>query len=160
MTGTMKWLVIAVSVAAGVLGLTPPPAVEAAPTPHMRFGMVGIVQGQTARLNLVSIAPDSPDRTCVAELAFLDGAGMVVASSTERLAPGQAVFLDFGLERLDIRPGQRVQLRALVRFVVPDVGDRGARRCQSDPSAAFVGTVEVFDNETGQTMVILPAVQK
>lgn len=96
--------------ALAVAGFSLPAPAAAGPTPHMRFGMVGVVLGQTARLNVVVDSPDltnppNPDRTCAVELMFLDAMGNVLARSMESLMPGHAAFLDFMNGRVAPAPG-------------------------------------------------------
>jgi hypothetical protein len=130
-----------------------------------KTGMVGIVRGQTARLNAVRIddpnttPPDDSGRACTAELSLLDGTGNVLTRSMESLAAGHSAFLDFAIDDPNARPGQRQQLRAVLRAVPPDTGDRRGRAFPPDPCAGLVATLEVFQSETGETTVILnPAV--
>jgi hypothetical protein len=87
--------IAAATIGAGVAHLK---AFDPQPDPP-RFGMVGIADGQTARLNLVNLltpgAAALPPGPCRAELQFLDGDGNVVASRLVRLEAGHAAFLDF-----------------------------------------------------------------
>jgi hypothetical protein len=110
------------------------------------FGMIGITNEQTARLNVVNVGEVQPGRVQV-ELMFLDGQGNVLRRSTETLMPGRATFLDLDGATLprDSGPpsagGNRTQIRAKIRLVedpnltpIP-IGDRN-----------LAATVEVFDN--------------
>jgi hypothetical protein len=82
---------IAIAGAAVGVGVAHLKAFNPQPDPP-RFGMVGIAEGQTARLNLVNLltpgASTVPPDPCRAELQFLDGDGNVVASRIVRLEPG------------------------------------------------------------------------
>ena len=152
-------------VALGVLALTavwpvdsfsqeggPTPPLEAGPTPHMHFGMVGIVQGQTARLSVANTGFDNPDfRRCSVHLMFFNDQGRLVAVDNPDFRPGTSAFLDVSQEPDvgDFPSGQRLLLRASVRLVAgPDMGGTCAFN-------DYVATLEVFDKETRKTMLIL-----
>jgi hypothetical protein len=100
--------------------------------------LLGLARGQTARLNVVSY--EGPDSTPVrVELAFFDDQGNPLARSEETLAPGRAAALELPYERLG-RADLRVEVRAVVRVV---------------GSPNIIPSLEVFDNETGKTDVLL-----
>lgn len=129
------------------------------------FGMVGVVRGQTARLNVVIDNPNirpggdrsGPTPHMRLQLQFVDGSGNVLRQSEVRLQPGHAAHLD---------------------YVAPDVGDRGTSldviaRQQiramiidggvDDPNIKDAGrilaTLEVFGTATGQTAFVLPGTE-
>ncbi len=119
-----------------------------------RFGMVGIAEGQTARLNLVNlIPPGPPDVTpdpCRAKLQFLDGDGNVVASRLVRLEAGHAAFLDFAPTFVpvntvgDVAAPVRAEIRANVELGVAGL-----------PPGPCRATLEIFDNTTARTTVFV-----
>lgn len=114
----------------------------------MSFGMVGIVQGQTARLNVVnSQPPPEGDRTCSVELSFVDGMGNVLAERAMIVDGGHAAFLDVMIDNPDIRPGQRLQIRAMVSIDDPNIRNR---RGMQAACSGLLATVEVFNSETGR----------
>src|SRR4051812_6797109 len=131
---------------------------ESIPCPSCRFGMVGITRGQTAWLNVVNVSDvqpgacpssdDVPPGPCRAQvdLIFFDRLGRTLAHSTETLAPGRAAFLDLNGDTLE-RLGNRAEIRAVV--TPPPEPDRSSR-------TVLVATVEVFNNETGRTTVVVP----
>jgi len=129
----------------------PTPPIEAGRTPHMHFGMVGLVQGQTARLSVGNTGVDNPDyRRCSVRLMFFNDQGRLVGVDNPDLRPGASAFLDVAIDDPNIRPGQRLQFSASVRLVDnPDF--RGGTCAFND----YVATLEVFDKETGKTMLIL-----
>jgi hypothetical protein len=160
----------------GVVALVGLPAAQALPEPHMRlnFAMIGLAEGQTARLNAVNVralappdgdtAPPDADRVCGVELAFLDADGSVLVGRdgsqfrvTVRLAAGHSAFLDLDARAL-LDPGDQPAPGALV-----DPGDRPARvpiRALVRTTRACLGSIdnpdimpslELFDTATGRT---------
>ena len=122
------------------------PAVEPTrPSGKRQFksGMVGIAKGQIARLNIVNT---SDDLKLPSPTIFM---GFVINPRSERLAqttvtlhPGVSTFLDLSWDAVAGHGEKRHQVRAEVTAV-------------NDPTSACVVTLEVFDNETGKTMVFL-----
>ena len=126
------------------------------PQPDPPFGMVGIAQGQTARLNLVHTGlagPGlSPPDPCRARLRFLDADGNVLTALTAEVQAGHSTFLDFTLPSIPTNLADglaatplRVEVRAAVRFLTDQI--------PPDPCRV---NVEIFDNATGRTTVWLP----
>jgi hypothetical protein len=107
------------------------------------FGIVSITPEQTIRLNAVCSehgVRGIPPVACRAELMFHDAAGNVLLSQVVRLKPGQATFLDYTVG-IRTAPFERV---AIQPCVIPDP-ERGR----------MLPTVEVFDNATGQTALLV-----
>lgn len=130
------------------------------------FGMVGIVRGQAARLNVVNaramVDPGDRSNPCPVELGFVDGKGRSLGRATAALLPGQASFFDVFFDAFDdAGPASRLQVRGFViedGRVAPDIGDRTGRM-GADPCAALLPSVEVYDVATGaSTLVLHPAV--
>jgi hypothetical protein len=138
--------------------LLPRPAAAFKEVDQFLFGMVGIVRGQTVRLNVVnSIAaePGVPDEACVVGLMFIDDTSVSLGEAiSSRLMPGRSVFLDFTISDPEWRVAQRLQLRGLVKAFSPDTGQRPGGMPPRDACQGLISTMEVFANETGQTMVI------
>ncbi len=114
------------------------------------YGMVGITLGQTIRLNVVNLG--GPDTLpCDTTLTFFDSEGNVLTRFTESMDPGQAAFLDLHGEDLVLRVRERMQIRATMEATC---------RSEGDPRD-LPTTLEVFDDKTGQTSIILnPVVLK
>src|SRR5262245_10194459 len=126
------------------------------------FGMVGITAGQTARLNVVNALPQPPPNLPNpppnrVTLMFVDSSGNPVniggapLQTTVTLSPGQSAFLDLNGDaypspppNLPNPPPQRVEIRALVSD------------CEGCGSGLVVPTLEVFDNATGRTTLVMP----
>jgi hypothetical protein len=120
-------------------------AIPPGPTESLAFGAVGLVDGQTARLNVSMLSPAPPSDPTAVEIRFLDGNGGAIKQAIVQLAPGQTAFVDFSLA--DVAPGAaggRVQIRAEVRVTVTPGPNE-------TPSGRLISTLEVFDNATGKT---------
>ncbi len=107
----------------------------------------GITRGQTARLNVLH-PPDPflPPDPCRVALAFFDAAGAELAARTVSVARGHLALLDVSGDDLLRDPGVgRIQLYGLVAVRQAD-----RRACRG-----LVATLEVFDNETLRTTVVV-----
>lgn len=116
--------------------------------------MVGITQGQTARLNVVNLHEEPNRPACELELMFLDGEGNMLAERGFMIDGGRSAFLDLDADELggpDTREG-----RVPIRPVIQALGGPDTKSCDG-----VIPTLEIFDSETGQTQAILnPAVIK
>jgi hypothetical protein len=128
------------------------------------FPMVGITQGQTARINVTNISSAiCPCSRVVLTFRGPNGQlirnqkGEVIRRAVE-LAPGDSTFLD--VDYGDLPPGPiRLQLRAGITFLPPTVTDsdqvlpRGNSGRQVPPPLVdnIVSTVEVINNADGRT---------
>jgi hypothetical protein len=119
------------------------------PQPDPPFGMIGIAQGQTARLNLVNTA--SPDAVllappCRARLRFLDADGNVLTHMRVEVAAGHSTLLDYAPAfvgtNADVVGPARAEIRAAVTFDDAEL----APPCRI--------TLEIFDNATGRTSIL------
>jgi hypothetical protein len=116
-----------------------------------RIGMVGIADGQTARLNLVNVS--APDDTlipppCRARLQVLDADGNVLAQRRVVVDAGHSAFVDFRPSFMptnigDVLGPARAEIRAAVDF---------ADEVFPPPCRA---SLEIFDNVTGRTQIAL-----
>ena len=115
-------------------------------------GMIGITSNQTARINVVRDDPFFFDDPFLrVELLFVDSDGNILAQKVYEVGAGKATFLDLNGRDVVGSGLNRLQLRAVVKFVgTPDT--RQAENC--------IPTLEVIDNNTGETRFLLPAVQK
>jgi hypothetical protein len=117
------------------------------------FGMVGIAEGQTARLNVVNLGnadPQSPPDPCRVELQFFDADGNPIAGSRVRVKPGQAASLDYVATFVptNVVTDAVTPARAEIRPAVNTDTGLLAPQCRA--------TVEIFDNSTGRTAVFIP----
>jgi hypothetical protein len=114
--------------------------------------MFGITQYQTARLNVVNLEDQIVDNPhCRVDLSFVDSDNNILAQKVYDLGAGKAAFLDLKGREVLGRGPNRIQIRAVVKFVgTPDT--RQAENC--------IPTVEVIDNDTRETRFVLTTVQK
>lgn len=117
------------------------------------FPIMGIVLGQTARLNVVNAISDPGVRPCTVELSFFDSmGGLLGGPDTKVLGAREAAFSDFAIGDPDIRPGDRVQFRANVSLKFDNPSER--RACSNN----LIPSLEIFDTETGQTQILHPGI--
>ncbi len=117
------------------------------------YGMVGIATGQTARLNIVNVGVVDPTTgippgPCRARLQFVDGDGNELASRGVAPEMGHAKFLDFTQSFVPVDTAAAAPLRAEIRAVV--LTDNGV------PPGPCRVTLEIFDNVTGRSDIVLP----
>jgi hypothetical protein len=124
-----------------ILGFNPQP------DPPRVFAQLGIVSGQTIRLNAVNVdeagSPLFPPGPCRVTLVLFGPEGGVLAHATQVLQPGAATFLDFTLPTIVEEP--RVEIRGVVTV-------ESINRGFPTPWRA---TLEVFENATGKTTTLL-----
>lgn len=112
-----------------------------APGVAPQFGMIGITAGETLRLNVVAYPPNP----CVADIGFLNGAGLpAVQDTVVTLGPNQAGLLDLHAVTLGLQAGDRAELQPVVTLLASPTG---TSTCQVD--------AEVFNPATGRTRVML-----
>jgi len=115
------------------------------PDPPRVFAQLGIVTGQTIRLNAVNVGEPGliPPSPCRATLVLFGPEGGVLAHSTQVLQPGAATFLDFTLPPVVETP--RTEIRGVV--IVESISRGFPPPCRA--------TLEVFDNVDGKTSTLL-----
>ena len=114
------------------------------------YGMVGLAEGQTARLNLVNLGTTNPlpPGPCRALLQFFDGAGNPLAGKVVTLKPGEADFLDYAASFTPTNGDVVGPMRAEIRGAINTETGLLAPPCRT--------TLEIFDNATGRTSVFIP----
>ena len=141
---------------------TPPPTGD-----RMSFGMVGITQGQTARINVANVLtqndPNYPPGPTRVVLIFLNNDGQLFRNRdgspirrAAMLERGQATFLDLNFDEYPPGP-TRINLRAVVTVFPPGPIDNAL------PPGPIVPTVEVVNSANGRTVFALsgpPAVRQ
>ena len=101
------------------------------------FGMIGVSEWQTVRVNVVAYPPDP----CVGQLSFVNSQGAPAGNALEvQLAPGQAAALDLPGSVLVTKLGQRAEVQPVV----------------SAPNGGCFASTEVYLNGLGTTSVYYP----
>ena len=140
-------------------------AQEQPPTPvvsRLSFGMIGITQGQTARLNVTN---SDETREMIVDWKFVDSNGEVLhrrdgqpIERTMTLAAGHSAFLQMNADNLLGRDEVRLNFRAVVTFhpsITPDDNPLPPDPCM--PSVEIINNVS---GSTAFTQSALPAVQR
>jgi hypothetical protein len=129
------------------------------PDPPGRYTMVGIVRGQSIRINASNINPadpNSPPDPCRVRLAFMDADGTVLtnprtgeaAGRTVTLQRGQSTFLHLDADEFFIGDTTgRLELRPVFRSVSLNSNAK-------TPPDPCVPSVEVIDNGTLKTSFV------
>jgi hypothetical protein len=146
----------------------PPPAGE-----RISFGMVGITQGQTMRVNVSNVVaqndsnlPPGPVRVAIIVVnshgdPFRNRDGNPIRRVV-MLERGESAFLDLNADDIQLPPGPvRLQLRAIVNAHPPYLRDSNEVPPPTD--GRIVTSVEVFNNNNGRTVFAVtapPSVQK
>jgi hypothetical protein len=140
--------------AVGMLASAQPTAAQgsspiAITSPQFSSGMVGLVLGQTARLNVVNVgASTSSPLPCVLLLAFLDSDSKILKQMFVSVAAGKAASLDL---TMNAGGSGRLQIRGIGYNPLLTPGSA----IPQPLSCNLVPTLELFDTETGKTAAIM-----
>jgi len=122
------------------------------------YGMVGVVAGQTARLNVlnygvVTPTPAAVTAGCPVTLKFIDGNGKLLVSKTVVIMAGMAAYLDYSPVFATAMP-QRIEMRAEIDTpaVVPA---NAASTVIPVVPCNLVPTLEIFENVTQKTEIVM-----
>lgn len=117
------------------------------PNATFTFPMAAVVEGESARLNIVNRTGspgDLPPDVCDVTLQFMDRLGVVRAKfSISGLASGHARFLDLSASKLGDEVGVRHELRAFVKVTT--------RQGSQLPPDVCKPSVEIYDEASGGT---------
>jgi hypothetical protein len=113
-------------------------------------GLVGIAPGQSARLNAVHTG-DETSRDVRVHLAILDAAGAVLAETEAVLRPGQSASVELAAPPTG---GTAMLSQGRVRV---SSGSYATGRPDSSESEVM-GTFEIVNPQTGETALLLPAI--
>ncbi|MBZ5580174.1 MAG: hypothetical protein LAP40_26745 [Acidobacteriia bacterium] len=136
-----------------------------APTPVTQTqtsGMVGLTTGQTARLNALNPGVPAPFATaalCSAQVSFLDDQGNVLKTESITVIPGKSVSFDLNRDKDVTASTGRLEIRATIGFP-PLTGTISTTPPVTGSAVPVIycsltPTLEVFDNDTGKTQVVL-----
>jgi len=129
------------------------PFLSATP-PYVTFGMAGIIDGQSARLNALLLPTGGPliaGGSCQVTFTFLNEQGATLARATMPATQNQSVHFDF--PPLPTAATTRTEIRGTVQvaFTVTP----GTTGVAAGPVCAVVPTMEIFNSTTGQTELLL-----
>ena len=113
---------------------------EANKAPRLVTGLVGLAQGQTARMSVVNWG----DQPVKVELVLLDADGKADIVCNGIVAPGKSLSDDFPWPCCG---DGRVEVRSELRLVAAQ---------ERKPFDQLVATLEIFDDQTGKTTALLP----
>ncbi len=141
---TAGWAILILLIAAG----SPIKAsAQSNSNPTFTFPMAAVVEGQSARLNIVNrtgLPGNLPPDVCDVTLQFVDRLGAVRAKlSIGALASGHAGYLDLSASKLGGGAGLRHEVRAYVKVTT-------AQGSQLPPDVCKP-SVEIYDEATGET---------
>jgi len=122
------------------------------------FGIFGITEGQTARVNVVNTAEPRdgtvPPGPCRVVITFRNAAGGLFTrpdgtplSRTVELGPEQSTFLMLNADNFGREASGRLQLR-------PDVKIQQSDPVNGVPPGPCIPTIEVINNATGRTQFV------
>ena len=123
------------------------------PQPDPPGAQVGLVDTQTARINVFYGPPDTIPGPCFLEFRVYDVDGRMVGSDIFSVEPGQATHYDYSIPIIPGTAPIGAASRTQLRFVV--LRPRGDIRPACRAPNRIVTTLEVFDNATGATTLRL-----
>jgi len=117
-------------------------------------GIVGITDGQIARLNALNVGVAAPavGVVCPAALNFWDGSGKLLKSLTVAVPAGKSMYLDlFGDADLALAVLDRREIRGTITIppVPPPSTSAASTPCN------LIGTLELMDASTSKTQVVI-----
>lgn len=124
--------------------------------PGLGFGLIGVAEGQSLRINALNLGNRSstPATGCEVTLRFLDTKGAVLRENVVRLSAGQGAFLDLRRAQVSDQPG-RAAVRGVLLFGFGGGGAPPGPDVRQDFDCNIVPTLELFDDSTGRTAVVL-----
>ncbi|GEM_PF-1840522 len=142
---------ISFSIAAGIAAAQQ--TMPALITPQQSSGMVGIVAGQTARLNALHPGVPAPLATgarCPVQVSFVDADGNVLKTGQLTVDPGKSLNFDFPMST-----SGRLEIRALISFTQPAASTGGTGLAIPVSVCNLIPTLEILDSTTLKTEAVL-----
>ena len=124
--------------------------------PGLGFAMIGIAAGQSARVNALNLGSPAPASTssCSVTLQFFDAEGQLLKQKVVTLKTGKAASLDLRMDELPDGGDPRAEIRAVLLFGYSG-GANPSPIVMQRFDCNIVPSLEVFDNTTGRTSLIL-----
>ncbi len=128
--------------------------IQLASPQYVTFGMIGITEGQLARLNALLLPMGGPvvAGSCQVTFTYINDQGTTLASTTLPLTQNQAVHFDYPALPVPIGGAARTQIRGTVQTSF--VSTSGSP-VPAAPSCSVVPTMEIYNVTTSQTAVVL-----
>ena len=116
----------------------------------MLFPSVGIARGQSARINFTNVSDGELNFTLIA----VDDNNVSHLRTVMTLQPGQTGHADLNADLIGLLEG-RQQIRAAVDAFVGDPSTAHGSGGGGGTGRFVIGSLEVFDNDTGKTQVFV-----
>ena|SRR5579862_6433564 len=117
--------------------------------------MIGISNGQIARLNVLNPGVPAPAATgalCAVQLSFVDASGNVLKLTEALVIPGQSQALDLNHDTEGgANSAVRFEIRAVLRMPPPSTTAPSFFR----QTSCAVPSLEIFDGMTGRTQALV-----
>ena len=126
-------------------------------------GVLGLATGQSARLNVVFLpaVQKSVPAQCTTDLKIFDAAGNTVAHSAATLVPNQSSSLVFQPDPTAVEIHAAITVPACPNdATICSASELATQTACRKMGRQFLGTMEIVDPSSGQTLVVLPAVQR
>jgi hypothetical protein len=140
------------AMSASILAAQSTPAIPAVQTTPM----IGLADGQLARLNLLNPGVLAPATgvICSAAVSFVDAGGTVLKTGSLSIPPGKSMAFDL-LSNVDLglAYSDRREIRALV--ATPAATPVATSSTAAAPACKLISTLEIFDSATGRTLVVV-----
>ena len=124
--------------------------------PGVAFGLLGLAEGQSLRVNALNLGNRSSSSAsgCEVTLRFLDAKGVVLRESVVQIPVGQGASLDLRRAQVSNQPG-RASVRAVLLFGFAGGGAPPGPDARRNFDCNIVPTLELFDDATGRTALVL-----
>lgn len=124
--------------------------------PGVAFGLLGIVDGQSLRINALNLGNRSstPNSGCDVTLRFLDAKGVLLRENVVQLLVGHGASFDLRRAQVADKPG-RASVRAVLLFGFAGGGAPPGSDARQNFDCNIVPTLELFDDSTGRTSLVL-----
>ncbi len=137
------------------------------PTPYgvtYTTGLVGIVPGQTARMNILDAATPAlttnPVSACYVAVTYYNAAGTLLKTSTVAVTPGTANHVDLipAATPVAVTANQPADIRAAFSLLAVPVA--GSATTIVAPVCNLVATLEIFDEITGKISIVMDGIHQ
>lgn len=133
---------------------------QTVPVPSVETtAIIGIAEGQTARLNLLNpgVLPPALGVVCTAAFSYVDASGTVLKTATVSVLPGKSMPVDLHSDSdLSLAVGERREIRTVIAIpIVPPPTAASGGTAATAAACKLIPTLEIFDSLTGRTQAVL-----